>query len=114
MPVPRARTQHNSFWQLGTPAGGGCAVQLCRRAFCSLAPAWVHAINSTFTCCAVLCGAVRRCAVQSGNRLEFVINNGGSDWDKPNPYGSDKGPQNYVIDSPGTYRVKSGRVTRLS
>jgi hypothetical protein len=43
--------------------------------------------------------------------MEFVINNGGSDWDKPNPYGG--GNSNYVITEPGTYRVKNGKLTRL-
>ncbi|KAI3434948.1 hypothetical protein D9Q98_003002 [Chlorella vulgaris] len=46
-----------------------------------------------------------------GRRMEFVINNGGSDWDKPNPYGG--GNSNYVITEPGTYRVKNGKLTRL-
>lgn len=48
-----------------------------------------------------------------GQRMEFVINDGGNDWDKPNPWeGGGKG--NYVIDSPGTYRIKNGKVTRLA
>ncbi|EFN57161.1 hypothetical protein CHLNCDRAFT_143524 [Chlorella variabilis] len=48
-----------------------------------------------------------------GRRMEFVINNGGSDWDKPNPYGS-SGSSNYVITEPGTYRIKNGKVGRLA
>ena len=31
--------------------------------------------------------------------------------DTPDPYGG--GRKNYVIDAPGRYRLKSGRVTRL-
>ena len=50
---------------------------------------------------------------QQGRRMEFVINNGGSDWDKPNPYGS-SGSSNYVITEPGTYRIKNGKVGRLA
>lgn len=44
--------------------------------------------------------------------MEFVINDGGSDWDKPNPY--DGGRSNYVVDAPGTYRLKNGKVARLA
>ncbi|KAK9836988.1 hypothetical protein WJX81_004476 [Elliptochloris bilobata] len=47
----------------------------------------------------------------AGRRLEFVVNNGGHDWDTPDPYGS--GRKNYVIDAPGRYRLKSGRIARL-
>jgi hypothetical protein len=43
--------------------------------------------------------------------MEFVINNGGSDWDKPNPYGGSS--SNYVVTEPGTYRVKNGKVAKL-
>lgn len=40
---------------------------------------------------------ISRCAVpppcpstlQPGNRVEFVINDGGSDWDSPNPWGEE-------------------------
>jgi hypothetical protein len=39
-----------------------------------------------------------------------VINDGGSDWDKPQ--GSSR--QNYSIEEPGTYRVKNGKVSRLA
>lgn len=52
-------------------------------------------------------------APQPARRLEFVINDGASGWDKPNPW-DNNGKANYVIDSPGTYRVKNGRVTRLA
>ena len=47
--------------------------------------------------------------LQPGSRLEFVINDGGSDWDKPG-----HGASNYVAVEPGTYRVKNGKLTRLA
>ncbi|PSC76785.1 type I [Micractinium conductrix] len=43
-----------------------------------------------------------------GRRMEFVINDGKSDWDKP------QGKDNYVVEEPGTYRVKNGKLTRLA
>lgn len=45
----------------------------------------------------------------SGRSLEFVINDGGSDWDKPW-----KGGANYVVKEPGTYRLKNGKVIKLA
>ncbi|KAL4425297.1 hypothetical protein ABPG75_009313 [Micractinium tetrahymenae] len=48
-----------------------------------------------------------------GRRLEFVINDGGNDWDKPNPYGGSK-LSNYVVEEPGVYRLRNGKVTRLA
>lgn len=43
--------------------------------------------------------------------IEFVMNNGDDSWDSPNPYGSEK--RNYIIDSPGTYYLKSGHLQKL-
>lgn len=40
-----------------------------------------------------------------------MINDGGADWDKPNPY---EAKSNYTVTEPGTYRVKNGKVTRLA
>lgn len=45
-------------------------------------------------------------------RLEFVVNNGNDDWDTPDPYGTGI-QQNYIIEGPGAYRLKSGQVQRL-
>ena len=50
--------------------------------------------------------------VAGARRLEFVLTDGREGWDTPDPYGS--GKRNYVIDSPGTYRLTHGRVQRLS
>ena len=46
-------------------------------------------------------------------KLEFVVTNGDKEWDQPNPYGEPGKPKNYVIEQPGTYRLKSGKLTRL-
>ena len=46
-------------------------------------------------------------------RLEFVINNGGDDWDTPDPYGTGA-EKNYIIQGSGTYRLKSGKVHKLA
>lgn len=46
-------------------------------------------------------------------RLEFVISNGDHDWDTPDPYGSG-GQKNYVVEGPGTFRLKSGKLQRLA
>ncbi|KAK9805187.1 hypothetical protein WJX72_004677 [[Myrmecia] bisecta] len=46
-----------------------------------------------------------------GHRLEFVLNDGAGDWDTPDPSGG--GRRNYVIDSPGRYRLKSGQLHRV-
>ena len=46
-------------------------------------------------------------------RLEFVITNGSNDWDTPDPYGTGA-QQDYVIEGSGTYRLKSGKVHKLS
>ena len=43
-------------------------------------------------------------------RIEFVMNNGEGSWDTPE-YGS--GSKNYIIDGPGNYFLKSGKVQRL-
>jgi hypothetical protein len=45
---------------------------------------------------------------QPGRKAEFVINDGGKDWDKPASGG------NYQVTEPGTYRIKNGKVTKLS
>lgn len=49
--------------------------------------------------------------ISGEGRIEFVLNNGHNDWDTPDPYG--EGKKNYVIDSPGTYYLKSGRLQKL-
>eukprot|EP00951_Prasinocladus_malaysianus_P048088 scaffold654478_cov61-Prasinocladus_malaysianus.AAC.1 len=46
-----------------------------------------------------------------GSQAEFVINNGGNDWDKPDPY-KENGPKNYSITSPGTYLLSSGKLRK--
>lgn len=50
---------------------------------------------------------------QPGRRLEFVVNDGGNDWDKPSPWAGSK-LSNYVVEEPGTYRLRNGKVTRLA
>lgn len=50
--------------------------------------------------------------IPGSERVEFVLNNGAQDWDTPDPYGG--GNKNYVIDSPGTYYLKSGRLQKLT
>jgi hypothetical protein len=47
------------------------------------------------------------------NSVEFVLNNGANDWDTPNPYGLKDKPKNYVVRSPGSYRLRSGKLERL-
>ncbi len=42
-------------------------------------------------------------------RIEFVLNNGANDWDSP----SLSGAQNYVIEGPGTWHLKSGKLQKL-
>ena len=44
-----------------------------------------------------------------GHSLEFVLTNGDNMWDTP--YGG--GGKNYVVNEPGVWRLKSGRVARL-
>lgn len=43
--------------------------------------------------------------------LEFVVNDGGSGWDQPGALGGK--PGNYVIASPGTYRLRDGKVVKI-
>lgn len=47
-----------------------------------------------------------------GNKIEFVLNDGSGQWDTPDPYGAGQS-KNYRIDTPGTYRLKDGRVSKL-
>ncbi|KAK9905571.1 hypothetical protein WJX75_002343 [Coccomyxa subellipsoidea] len=47
----------------------------------------------------------------SGTRVEFVINNTEGGWDTPDP---STGSKNYVIDAPGRYHLKSGKIVRFS
>ena len=49
----------------------------------------------------------------NAQHLKFVVTNGSDDWDTPDPYGTGT-QRNYVVDSPGVYRLKSGKVLRLS
>jgi hypothetical protein len=44
-------------------------------------------------------GGVKRLVVE-GSRMEFCVNNGGSEWDAP--------PGNYNISEPGEYEVSNG------
>jgi hypothetical protein len=76
---------------------------LCSRAVALLLPG-----DPTAPSCLPCCSTAPAC-LQPGSRLEFVINDGGSDWDKPG-----HGASNYVAVEPGTYRVKNGKLTRLA
>mmetsp|Transcript_19334 Transcript_19334/g.46097 ORF Transcript_19334/g.46097 Transcript_19334/m.46097 type:complete len:302 (-) Transcript_19334:295-1200(-) len=49
--------------------------------------------------------------VLEGRTAEFVLNNGGDDWDKPDPYSSGE-PKNYTVDAPGTYVLARGTLKR--
>ena len=51
--------------------------------------------------------------MQNANYLEFVLNDGQSDWDHPSPYGEDSGQKNYVASSPGIWRLKNGKLSKL-
>ncbi len=46
-----------------------------------------------------------------GSQMEFVMTNG-NDWDTPNPYSNHGQPNNYVVKTPGSYRLKSGKVEK--
>jgi hypothetical protein len=39
---------------------------------------------------------------------EFVLNNGGADWDHPGG-----GSGNYKVEQPGRYRLQAGKLERL-
>lgn len=56
-------------------------------------------------------GSQGRALVVEASAIEFVLNNGQGEWDRPNPF-SEK-PGNYWIDAPGEYLLKNGRVQRL-
>jgi len=47
-----------------------------------------------------------------GRSVEFVMNNGDNDWDSPGRF-SDK-PKNYEVLSPGSYRLKSGKLEKVA
>ena len=47
-----------------------------------------------------------------GNRLEFVLNDGAGQWDTPDPYGSSQ-TKNYIISTPGTYRLEAGAICQI-
>ena len=49
-----------------------------------------------------------------GTRLEFVLTNGDGQWDTPDPYGTNQANRNYVIDAPGSYRLLSGKLGKVS
>ena len=49
--------------------------------------------------------------VLEGSTMEFVVNNGGDDWDTPDPFNED-GPKNYRVSSPGTYVLSSGKLRK--
>ncbi len=49
----------------------------------------------------------------TGNRIDFVLNDGAGQWDTPDPYGSSQN-KNYTIDCPGQYRLQGGRLSKLS
>jgi hypothetical protein len=46
-----------------------------------------------------------------GSKLEFVFNDGHNNWDSPGQF-TDK-PKNYHITTPGTYRIKSGKMEKV-
>lgn len=46
--------------------------------------------------------------LDTDERIEFVLNNGANDWDSPF-----SGAKNYVIEGPGTYHLKSGKLQKL-
>lgn len=48
----------------------------------------------------------------NAHRVEFVITDGTSDWDHPNPYSED-GQTNYVADGPGVWRLKNGKLAKV-
>lgn len=49
-----------------------------------------------------------------GTRLEFVLTNGDGQWDTPDPYGTNQANRNYVINAPGSYRLLSGKLSKVS
>ncbi|CAL5224838.1 g7592 [Coccomyxa viridis] len=53
-----------------------------------------------------------RTIVIPGKRLEFVMTNAEGGWDTPDPYSG--GKKNYVIEAPGRYHLKSGRLQQLA
>ncbi|CAK0787804.1 hypothetical protein CVIRNUC_011026 [Coccomyxa viridis] len=55
---------------------------------------------------------VGRVIVLWGSRVEFVMTNAEGSWDTPDPYSG--GKRNYVIEAPGRYHLKSGRLQQLS
>ncbi|KAI8473343.1 MAG: hypothetical protein J3K34DRAFT_519011 [Monoraphidium minutum] len=54
----------------------------------------------------------QRIASIPGNAVEFVLTNGHGEWDSPGRYTDT--PSNYFVRSPGTYKLKGGRLERLS
>ena len=48
-----------------------------------------------------------------GTRLEFVLNDGSGQWDTPDPYGAGQA-KNYHINTPGTYKLKDGKLTSFN
>ena len=53
-----------------------------------------------------------KCLQIRANCLEFVLNDGAGQWDTPDPYGSSQ-TKNYVIDTPGKYRLKAGKISQV-
>jgi len=49
--------------------------------------------------------------ILQGKAMEFVVNNGGDNWDKLDPY-NESGPKNYSITSPGVYYLASGTLKK--
>ncbi len=47
--------------------------------------------------------------LDTDERIEFVLNNGANDWDSPY-----SGGKNYVIEGPGTWHLKSGKLQKLA
>jgi len=41
-------------------------------------------------------------------RVEFVLNNGANEWDSPY-----SGAKNYIVEGPGTWHLKSGKLQKL-
>jgi hypothetical protein len=46
-----------------------------------------------------------------GKSMEFVLTNGGHDWDMCDPFSN---PCNYRIRTPGVYRLRNGKLDKLS
>ncbi|KIZ03773.1 hypothetical protein MNEG_4188 [Monoraphidium neglectum] len=57
-------------------------------------------------------GGNHRTALIEASVIEFVMNNGHNEWDSPGRYTDT--PANYQIQAPGVYKLRSGRLEKLS